>query len=232
MTSPLTSPIRVELANYLQAFPEETPRQTPLSNLLASPSWDVINRKNMMQGHLTTSALVMDPKLSRFLLIHHIILERWVQPGGHFEDIDMPAPSSVKLPDADLWASAGAAYSAQCKQAHIYRSPLWLSAHREVEEETGVWVYPHPWTVSHFAPIDIDMHAIAPSPKRNEGWHYHFDFVYLAIADSTESPLNAQLAEVHASEWVPLEDLSKIGVRMKWMVQKLKRLGLAQLAAE
>lgn len=227
MTNPLAAPIRVELANYLQAFPEEAARQAPLSKLLEDPEWDLVNRKNMMQGHLTTSALVMDPKLSRFLLIHHIILERWVQPGGHFEDIEIPVPSEVKLSDPELWASAGAEYYSQCPQAHIYSSPLWLSSHREVEEETGVWAYPHPWTAKQFSPLDIDMHAISPSPKRNEGWHYHFDFVYLAIADSVNSPLNAQLAEVHASEWVMFEDLEKVGTRMKWMAQKLKRFGLA-----
>jgi 8-oxo-dGTP pyrophosphatase MutT (NUDIX family) len=34
-------------------------------------------------GHLTGSALVVDPQSERFLLLHHTKLRRWLQPGGH-----------------------------------------------------------------------------------------------------------------------------------------------------
>ncbi len=34
-------------------------------------------------GHLTGSALVLDPATGRVLLIHHAKLDRWLQPGGH-----------------------------------------------------------------------------------------------------------------------------------------------------
>ncbi|MEZ5408705.1 MAG: NUDIX hydrolase [Acidimicrobiales bacterium] len=34
-------------------------------------------------GHLTGSALVLDPVTGRVLLIHHAKLGRWLQPGGH-----------------------------------------------------------------------------------------------------------------------------------------------------
>jgi 8-oxo-dGTP pyrophosphatase MutT (NUDIX family) len=34
-------------------------------------------------GHLTGSALVVDPATERFLLLHHTKLRRWLQPGGH-----------------------------------------------------------------------------------------------------------------------------------------------------
>lgn len=34
-------------------------------------------------GHLTGSALVLDPASGRILLIHHAKLGRWLQPGGH-----------------------------------------------------------------------------------------------------------------------------------------------------
>lgn len=34
-------------------------------------------------GHLTGSALVVDPASGRVLLIHHAKLGRWLQPGGH-----------------------------------------------------------------------------------------------------------------------------------------------------
>ncbi|MGI9613007.1 MAG: NUDIX hydrolase [Acidimicrobiales bacterium] len=34
-------------------------------------------------GHLTGSAVVVDPTTERTLLIHHAKLDRWLQPGGH-----------------------------------------------------------------------------------------------------------------------------------------------------
>jgi 8-oxo-dGTP pyrophosphatase MutT (NUDIX family) len=34
-------------------------------------------------GHLTGSAVVVDPARGRALLIHHAKLNRWLQPGGH-----------------------------------------------------------------------------------------------------------------------------------------------------
>lgn len=34
-------------------------------------------------GHLTGSAIVVDHDRSRFLLLHHRKLDRWLQPGGH-----------------------------------------------------------------------------------------------------------------------------------------------------
>ena len=34
-------------------------------------------------GHLTGSALVVDPTSERMLLLHHRKLQKWLQPGGH-----------------------------------------------------------------------------------------------------------------------------------------------------
>lgn len=34
-------------------------------------------------GHLTGSALVVEPAAERFVLLHHRKLRRWLQPGGH-----------------------------------------------------------------------------------------------------------------------------------------------------
>jgi ADP-ribose pyrophosphatase YjhB (NUDIX family) len=39
-------------------------------------------------GHLTGSAWVVNPAQDAVLLIHHVNLQRWLQPGGHVEDGD------------------------------------------------------------------------------------------------------------------------------------------------
>jgi 8-oxo-dGTP pyrophosphatase MutT (NUDIX family) len=43
-------------------------------------------------GHLTASALVVDPADGRFVVLHHRKLRRWLQPGGHADgDADLAA---------------------------------------------------------------------------------------------------------------------------------------------
>ena len=39
--------------------------------------------RNCRPGHLTGSALVMDPSDHRILVLYHSKLQRWLQPGGH-----------------------------------------------------------------------------------------------------------------------------------------------------
>ncbi len=41
--------------------------------------------RSCLEGHLTGSALIVDPKQSAVLLIHHKKLGRWLQPGGHVD---------------------------------------------------------------------------------------------------------------------------------------------------
>lgn len=38
-----------------------------------------------MPGHVTTSAFVLSPDHAQVLLIDHVVIGRWLQPGGHWE---------------------------------------------------------------------------------------------------------------------------------------------------
>lgn len=38
-----------------------------------------------LPGHLTTSAIVLSPDHAQVLLIDHVAIGRWLQPGGHYE---------------------------------------------------------------------------------------------------------------------------------------------------
>lgn len=44
-----------------------------------------LSRRETMPGHLTTSAVVLSPDHSQVLLIDHVTIGRWLQPGGHYE---------------------------------------------------------------------------------------------------------------------------------------------------
>lgn len=47
-----------------------------------------LDRRETMPGHVTTSAFVLSPDNSQVLLIDHVTIGRWLQPGGHHEPAD------------------------------------------------------------------------------------------------------------------------------------------------
>lgn len=102
---------------------------------------------------------------------------------------------------------------------------LWLSAAREVLEETGVHVGPLDWngTDSAAIPLDIDTHPIPANAKKGEGDHVHHDFTFVATA-SSDLPLAPQLAEVNAVDWVRVEELRNSPLaRVRRLGTKLER---------
>lgn len=52
-------------------------------------------RRSCLPGHLTASAIVLDPDATATCLVHHRIVGAWLQPGGHLE-------ADAGLPDAAL----------------------------------------------------------------------------------------------------------------------------------
>lgn len=46
---------------------------------------DALDDRRTVPGHVTTSAVIVDPALTQTLFIHHRATGRWFQPGGHWE---------------------------------------------------------------------------------------------------------------------------------------------------
>jgi len=70
---------------------EEAFRQRMLA--LITVDGDPFSRRWESPGHFTASAFVLSPDEAQVLLIRHRKLQRWLQPGGHFEpdDVDVEA---------------------------------------------------------------------------------------------------------------------------------------------
>lgn len=137
---------------------------------------DRLDDRSTLPGHLTTSAFVVSPDHKQILLIDHVVIKRWLQPGGHYE------------PAGTFQASAA----------------------REAVEETGVQgLALHPWHKGSDLPFAIDSHDVPGKPSRNEPAHIHHDLQYLFLADPA-LPLVAQLEEVHAAAWKPIDSLQEI----------------------
>lgn len=138
-----------------------------------------LDRRETFPGHVTTSAFVLSPDHARILLIDHVVIGRWLQPGGHWEEAE-----------------------------HFHRS-----AAREAVEETGVQdLRLHPWHRDADVPFAIDSHDVPGKPARGEPDHVHHDLQYLFLADPAR-PLVAQVEEVHAAAWKPVEELAAIAPR-------------------
>lgn len=120
---------------------------------------------------------------------------------------------------SDFWMQPGGHYEDEAS--------LWETAQREVAEETGISrIRLHPWHETHPHPFDIHTHSIAARPDKQEGDHFHHDFLYLVIADTDKTELQA--SEIEGARWIPLEALAPLpGLRLRdRFIPKLKALGL------
>jgi 8-oxo-dGTP pyrophosphatase MutT (NUDIX family) len=86
-----------DLARRLAGYsPFDTVERAHLARLLAflKSGGDVISRANPI-GHVTASALVIDPETRTTLLTHHAKLGQWFQLGGHVDDTDATVLSAA-----------------------------------------------------------------------------------------------------------------------------------------
>jgi len=71
--------------DYVALFPEDKSETTAFFEfLLRNNDADLYHRKNF-DGHITTSAFIVDTVRKELLLLRHKSLNRWLQPGGHTE---------------------------------------------------------------------------------------------------------------------------------------------------
>ena len=84
------SPDRVYalLGTSLDAADELAEKSRELVLMLAAHAADPFSRSHFTPGHVTATAVVLHPASSRFLLVHHRRLDRWLLPGGHIEPGD------------------------------------------------------------------------------------------------------------------------------------------------
>lgn len=101
---------------YLDIFPGERERIKLFTDFIDRTATADLCRRNNFDGHITTSAFIIDRKKQEILLLRHKTLQRWLQPGGHFEqdesllhsalreaveETHIPAAELVNIPVAD-----------------------------------------------------------------------------------------------------------------------------------
>lgn len=80
------------LANYLELFSGEEDRHLLLKKQLSAGE-DIGSRKNF-NGHMTASAYLLDGE--RCLMIHHVGLNKWLTPWGHWDLEDQELLNTAK----------------------------------------------------------------------------------------------------------------------------------------
>lgn len=77
--------LRQPLLNLLRTYSAKFPAEASTAGQLIAfveENTDCFKR-SLQQGHITASAWVVNHDKSAALLIHHVKLDKWLQPGGH-----------------------------------------------------------------------------------------------------------------------------------------------------
>ena len=109
-------------------------------------------------GHITGSALVLDEKAERLLLLHHKKLNKWLQLGGHSDS----NPNSLEVALKEAYEESGL-------------TSLKLSNWFERLKPA-----------SSCQVLDLDIHAIPERKKEPAHYHYDIRFVF-KVADGNHN---------------------------------------------
>lgn len=88
------SHLRTTLDEYALRWPDEASSLAPIRAQLDLPG-DPRGR-DTLPGHVTASALVLSGDGRRLLLIRHLGLGLWLQPGGHLEPDESPSAGALR----------------------------------------------------------------------------------------------------------------------------------------
>lgn len=148
--------IREIVDDYVTVFPEEADKLRLLQERLTDDKLvdQPFNYRKSFGGHGTAGAIVLSPDLQNVLLIHHRALDKWLQPGGHW-DPEEPNPWTAAAREAQEETGIQIA-----RQLHIDPSRPYLPIDID----------------SHHIPANTKK-------QEPEHYHHDFRYVFVATTD-------------------------------------------------
>ncbi len=133
-----------------------------------------------LMSHFTATGFVLNNSGDKILFIFHKKLQKWLPPGGHIDEGELPHEAVVR----EVFEETGV-------QALIVPSqnPLGLANEKqEVEQPCPMYI----------------LHEYIPE-HNNKKAHLHYDFIFaLQATDETISPALGEVEHVH---WFSLEEI-------------------------
>lgn len=131
-----------------------------------------------MQRHFTATAFIVDSK-KRTLLLWHKRLQRWMPPGGHVDNDELPEETAKRECKEETGMDVEIIGDAQADLFHDNPSEGYMLT----------------------KPIAMLLENIPESKERNEPAHQHMDFLFLAKPIDEAQALTLQEEEGSEMQW-------------------------------
>lgn len=140
-----------------------------------------------MQRHFTATAFVIDSR-ERVLLLWHKRLKKWMPPGGHVDDHELPEDCAAR----------------ECKEETGLDVEILGEVQDDLFERNG-----HEGRMLK-KPIALLLEEIPASEERGEPAHQHMDFVYLARLVHEDQVLSLAEEEGTELKWFTKEEIEEL----------------------
>ena len=140
-----------------------------------------------MQPHFTATAFVIDSK-KRTLLLWHERMQRWMPPGGHIDEGELPEETARR----------------ECKE----ETGLDVEILGDIQPDLFA-DHPHEGRMLK-RPFAMLFENIPASKARNEPAHQHMDFLFLARPLDETQPLLLARDEAKELRWFTRDDIAKL----------------------
>lgn len=196
--------LRRELLSLLSAH--EPSNESEGGSLLEIRHWlETVSSpfaRSTVEGHVTASAVVLDPS-GRALLLLHRALGRWLQPGGHLEPGEAPWEGALR----------------ESREETGLADLQLVKAGRGAGGSVGPWV------------LDVDVHPIPDAPAKGEPAHRHLDVCFLVRTVAPDSAAFRE-AESRALRWVTQAEMESLHLEPATRRRLLKAFSFARTGGQ
>ena len=139
----------------------------------------LLDKIKVLKKQFTSTGYVVNPNRTKFLVIFHNKLQKWLPAGGHVESNELPHEAAIREVFEETWVEA----------CIISDDPdMGLSGIVDCQ-------IPRPYTV---------LYQIIPQNSKDDE-HIHVDFIYAMEAE--ESDIKIQVEEVSRVEWLTKNEI-------------------------